>query len=120
MKNTDEQKIKDIIFTRKKAHSFYLKNSEVYQSFSQMEQLTYKDGAISKMNKELIAIGCSILLDCESCLEWHIKEALNDGATNQQIIEAIEVGIEMACGRATISARFAMNVLDYLKDKTTI
>ena len=113
MENFDQQKIEQIIKTRKKAHTFYSKKSKVYQSFMDMEQNTYKDGKLSKLQKELIAIGISVVINCESCMEWHIKQALDDGAPEDQIIEAIEVGIEMAGGPATASARFAMNVLEY-------
>ncbi|MBN2089107.1 carboxymuconolactone decarboxylase family protein, partial [candidate division KSB1 bacterium] len=50
---------------------------------------------------------------CESCLEWHIKQALDNGATAEQIIEAIEVGFEMGIGPTTVNARFAMKVLQH-------
>jgi AhpD family alkylhydroperoxidase len=113
MENLDKEKIERIIKTRKKAHSFYSKKSKVYQSFVAMEQNTYKDGKLTKLQKELIAIGISVVINCESCMEWHIKQALDDGATDDEILEAIEVGIEMAGGPATASARFAMNVLEY-------
>ncbi len=113
MNNTGKQKIEEIIELRKKAHSFYLKNSKVYKSFIEMEHNTYTDGAIKKKDKELIAIGISIVINCESCMEWHIKQALDDGASADEIIEAIEVGIEMSGGPGTVSARFAMTVLEY-------
>ena len=113
MKNTDIEKIEQIRQTRKKAHTFYSKKSKVYQSFLDMEQNTYKDGNLSKLQKEMIAIGISVVINCESCMEWHIKQALDTGASENEIIEAIEVGIEMAGGPATASARFAMNVLEY-------
>lgn len=113
MENSDKEKIEQIIKTRKKAHSYYFKKSKVYRSFVDMEQNTYKDGKLSKLQKELIAIGISVVINCESCMEWHIKQALDDGATDDKILEAIEVGIEMAGGPATASARFAMNVLEY-------
>ena len=115
MKNLHNTKIEDIIKTRKQAHSYFLKNSKVYRSFVEMEQNTYTDGELSKKQKELIAIGISVVINCESCMEWHIKQALDDGATESQIIEAIEVGIEMSGGPGTASARFAMNVLEYYK-----
>jgi AhpD family alkylhydroperoxidase len=113
MENLDKEKIERIIRTRKKAHSFYSRKSKVYQSFIDMEQNTYKDGKLSKLQKELIAIGISIVTDCESCMEWHIKQALDEGATEDEIIEAVEVGVEMSGGPGTVSARFAMNVLEY-------
>lgn len=116
MDNLDKDKIEQIVKTRKQAHSYYLKKSKVYQSFVDMEQKTYKDGELSKKQKELIAIGISVVINCESCMEWHIKQAIDDGSTESEIIEAIEVGIEMSGGPGTASARFAMNILAYYKN----
>lgn len=117
MDDQDRERIEKIIADRKKAHMYFQKNSEVYRSFVEMEQKTYSDGELEKKYKELIAIGISIIINCESCLEWHIKQALDSGATEKQIIEAIEVGIEMGGGPATVSSRFAFKVLDYYRDR---
>ena len=113
MDQSDIEKIKKIIADRKRAHRFYSDNSPVYRSFVDMEQKTYKDGNLEKKYKELIAIGISIIINCESCLEWHIKQALDSGVTREQVLESIEVGIEMGGGPATVSGRFAMKVLEY-------
>jgi len=113
MPNSFKEKIEEITYEHKKAHTYLTKRSKVYQSFTEMEQNTYKDGALSKKDKELIAIGISVVINCESCMEWHIKQALDGGASAEQIIEAIEVGIEMSGGPGTVAARFAMNVLEY-------
>ena len=59
MGNLDKEKIEKIIKTRKKAYSYYLDKSKVYQSFVNMEQATYKDNILNKKHKELIAIGIS-------------------------------------------------------------
>ncbi|MFY9151506.1 MAG: carboxymuconolactone decarboxylase family protein [Prolixibacteraceae bacterium] len=113
MENTAKIKIEQLVKTRKQAHSFYLEKSKVYRSFVDMEEKTYLDGALSKKQKELIAVGISLVIYCESCMEWHIKQAIDAGASENEILEAIEVGIEMSGGPGTVSARFAMNVLEY-------
>jgi AhpD family alkylhydroperoxidase len=113
MENLDRDKIEKIVRTRKQANSYYQEKSEVYRSFLEMEQNTYKDGTLTKGQKELIAIGISIVTNCESCMEWHINQAMADGISEAEIIEAVEVGIEMSGGPGTVSARFAMNVLEY-------
>lgn len=106
-------KIQEIQHRRRKAHSQLLKlNSKVYQAFLQMESAAYSDGALPKKIKELIATGISVVMDCESCMEWHITQAAQSGATRQEVLEAVEVGMEMAGGRATVSARFALEVMD--------
>ncbi|MCL1918280.1 MAG: carboxymuconolactone decarboxylase family protein [Peptococcaceae bacterium] len=113
MHEPDVTKIEDIIKEREESHSFYSGNSQVYRAFLQMEEATFVDGELLKGQKELIAIGIAIVINCESCLEWHIKQALNAGITKEQILEAVGVGIEMGGGPATVSARFAMKVLSY-------
>ena len=60
-------KLDEISLKRKKAHQKLLSmKSKVYESFLQMEQATYADGALSKKTKESIAIGISVQMDCES------------------------------------------------------
>lgn len=117
MDSQDMEKIEKIIKDRKVAHSFYSKNLGVYQSFLDLETRAFSEGELEKKNKELIAIGISIVINCESCLEWHIKEAIQSGVNEKQIIEAIGVGIEMGGGPATVSSRFALKVLEYYKEK---
>jgi AhpD family alkylhydroperoxidase len=113
MDEKDREKIKKLITDRKRAHSFYSEKSKVYRKFIELEEEAYSEGILGKKYKELIAIGISVILDCESCMEWHINEALKSGADNKQIIEAIEVAMEMGGGPASVSARFAMKVLEY-------
>jgi AhpD family alkylhydroperoxidase len=117
MEDSERKKIGGIIKTRKLAHSYFSKRSAVYRAFSEMERQTYRNGAITKKNKELIAVGISVVINCESCMEWHIGQAIEDGATEEEIIEAIEVGIEMSGGPGTVSARFAMIALEHYMDK---
>ena len=86
--------------------------SKVYEAFLEMEKAAYSDGALSKKSKELIAVGISVVKDCRSCMQWHIEQAAQEGASYREVLEAIEVGIEMGGGPATVSARFALEVME--------
>jgi AhpD family alkylhydroperoxidase len=77
-----------------------------------MEKATYTDGALPKKAKELIAVGISVVKNCESCMQWHITQAAKAGAGMREVLEAVEVGIEMEGGPATVSARFALEVME--------
>lgn len=106
-------KLQDMDARRKEAHARLLASkSRVYQAFLEMERAAYSDGALSKKQKELIAIGISVATDCESCMQWHIEQAASAGASESEVLEAVEVGIEMAGGPGTVSARFALEVMD--------
>ena len=106
-------KIKEIILKRKKAHKKLLDlKSKTYRAFLEMESAAYADGALAKKHKELIAVGISVVIDCESCMQWHIEQAAKAGASTQEVLEALEVGMEMGGGPATVSVRFALEVMD--------
>ncbi|MGA2039921.1 MAG: carboxymuconolactone decarboxylase family protein [Bryobacteraceae bacterium] len=109
-------KLEEIAAKRKRAHARLVAlKSEVYRGFLEMERAAYADGALPKKHKELIAVGISVVKDCESCMQWHIEQAAAAGATFEEILEAVEVAMEMGGGRATVSARFALEVMDSLK-----
>jgi len=113
MENLDKEKIERIVITRKQANVYFSKKSKVFRSFCEMENETYRAGSLSVKQKRLIAIGIAVAINCESCMEWSIKQALDNGASEEEIIEAIEIAIEMRGGPATTYARFAMNVIEY-------
>jgi len=106
-------KLEEMTARRKRAHAQLIATkSKVYQGFLAMEKAAYCDGALPKKEKELIAIGISVVKNCESCMQWHIEQAAAGGASFEEILEAIEVGIEMGGGPATVSARFALEVME--------
>lgn len=72
------------------------------------------DGALTRKHKELIALAIGAITNCESCMQWHMEQALQAGATQQEVIEAIEVAIEMGIVPASVHARFALEVMESL------
>lgn len=47
--------------------------------------------ALDLKTKEIIAIIISIINRCETCINYHVTRALDDGATEEEIVEAISV-----------------------------
>jgi AhpD family alkylhydroperoxidase len=107
------KELEKISLKRKQAHEKLLSlKSKVYEAFLDMDQAAFCDGALAKKHKELIAVGISVVKDCQSCMQWHIEQAVQAGATKKEVLEAVEVGIEMGGGPATVSARFALDVME--------
>ena len=114
------EQLTSIVQRRKAAHARLLKlGSKAYQAFLALEKATYEDGALPKKEKELIALGISVVKNCESCMQWHIEQAAGAGASFREVLEAVEVGIEMGGGPSTVSARFALEVMDQVFGETT-
>ncbi len=106
-------RLEEISRRRKAAHKKLLDlDSKVYRAFLDMERAAFADGALPKRTKELIAVGISVVIDCESCMQWHIEQARDAGAGEREVLEAVEVGMEMGGGPATVSARFALEVIE--------
>ena len=105
--------LKSISEKRTASHARLLQlDSKVYHAFLALEEATYRDGALSRKHKELIAIGISVVKDCDSCMQWHIQQAARAGASFREVLEAVEVAIEMGGGPATVSARLALEVME--------
>ena len=74
---------------RKKAHEKLISlKSKTYEAFLEMEKAAFSNGALPKKAKELIALGISVVINCESCMQWHIEQAARAGASLQEVLEA--------------------------------
>jgi AhpD family alkylhydroperoxidase len=56
---------------------------------------------------ELIAIGSSVTANCQPCLQYHVDKALEDGASEMEITEAIEIAKMVRKGAAAKMDKFA-------------
>ncbi len=117
MSDLSVKKIEQSIEDRKRLHISFLKHVKTYQPFLELEEKAFGDGALSKKTKALMALSISIVTKCEPCMEWHLDQALQAGATDEQIYETIDVAIEMGGGQAGAYARFVLKALDYFKSK---
>lgn len=117
MSNLAKEKIEQSIKDRKSLHQRFYNNSETYKYFLELEKSAFKDGNISKKHKELMALSISLVTKCEPCIEWHTEQALLNGANDSEFYETIDVALEMGGGPAGAYARFALNCLDYFKEK---
>ena len=94
------------------ADMYFKEKSPAYRAFQELASQAFRPGALETMVKELIAVAISICVKCEPCIDHHVREALRHGASEQQIVEAMEVAMEMGGGPATVQARVALACLE--------
>jgi len=70
----------------------------VMNSMMGLHSEVVKDGALSARTKELMMVGIAVALRCEPCLWKHVPEAINLGATREEIMEAVSTAIVMGGG----------------------
>jgi AhpD family alkylhydroperoxidase len=108
-------KIEQSISDRKKLHLTFLEKIKTYQPLLELEARAFADGALDKKTKELMALAISIVTKCEPCMEWHLDQAMQAGASEEQVYESIDVAIEMGGGQAAAYARFVSRALEHFE-----
>jgi len=81
------------------------------ESFMGFVQGAESDGALDTKTKELMSLSLGVALRCEDCIVWHLDAALSAGATEGEIVEALEVAVVMGGGPALMYATEAYETL---------
>ncbi|CAM5271911.1 Alkylhydroperoxidase/carboxymuconolactone decarboxylase family protein OS=Afipia felis OX=1035 GN=BN961_00952 PE=4 SV=1 [Afipia felis] len=81
-------------------------------AFRAFSQTVFKDGALPRKVKQLIAVAVAHVTQCPYCIQGHTKSATRDGATPQEIMEAIWVAAEMRAGGAFAHSHLALATLE--------
>ena len=82
--------------------------------FARLHRKALEDGALSGKTKDLIALAISIAVHCEGCIAYHVHDAIEAGATRQELLETVGVTILMGGGPASINAIHALDAIDQL------
>lgn len=92
---------------------------EITRAFGTMFQSLMKDGAISAMHKELIAVAIGVATHCKPCIFAHVEKALKSGATPEQVRDAVGVAVMMGGGPAYTHAAIAIEAIRHFSAAAT-
>jgi AhpD family alkylhydroperoxidase len=85
---------------------------DAYAAFRTFSQKVFADGALPSRTKQLIAVAVAHVTQCPYCIRGHTELALNKGATEQEVMEAIWVAAEMRAGAAYAHATLALDAMN--------
>ena len=69
-------------------------------AFSDFGKVVFGDGALPTKFKHVIAVAVAHVTQCPYCIHGHTRAALREGASHQEVMEAIWVAAEMRAGAA--------------------
>jgi len=69
-------------------------------AFNDFSKAIFADGALSPRIKNIIAVAVAHVTQCPYCIRGHTRAALREGASHQELMEAIWVAAEMRAGAA--------------------
>jgi AhpD family alkylhydroperoxidase len=82
------------------------------KGFQALQQGAFAPGRLSVKEKELVAFGCSHVLRCPYCIDYHHGLATRAGATREELAEAVWVAIAVAAHGVLAHASVTMRCLD--------
>ncbi|WP_230970831.1 carboxymuconolactone decarboxylase family protein [Nitrogeniibacter aestuarii] len=85
---------------------------ETMKGFGQMSQAALSDGAMSPLQKELIALAIGVSSRCDACIGFHVKALHKLGVTREQLMETLAVCIYMGGGPTLMYAAEAVRAYD--------
>ena len=85
---------------------------ELEDAFRTFSAKGFADGALPARTKQLIAVAVAHVTQCPYCIKGHTRAALRQGATREELMEAIWVAAEMRAGGAYAHSALALETID--------
>lgn len=85
--------------------------------FFNLDANTYRDGALTGKNKELLGLVASAVLRCNDCIDYHLEQCAESGWTKDEIIDALNVALVVGGSIVIPHLRHAAATLDILAEE---
>lgn len=82
------------------------------KAFGAFMHATEDEGKLDHKTKELISIALSVATHCRWCIAFHVKNALDAGATREEIMESCFVAAFMGGGPSLMYAQLVVKALN--------
>jgi len=78
------------------------------KAFAGIAQAATVSKALDAKTKELIALGIAVAVRCDDCIAFHVKAAVEKGATRDEVSETLSMAIYMGAGPSVMYASHAL------------
>lgn len=89
------------------------------EAFERFHQTAAATGVLDRRTKELIALAISVTHGCDDCIAHHVHDAIEAGATREELSEALGVAVLMGGGPGMIYASHAIEAVDQFLEGTS-
>jgi AhpD family alkylhydroperoxidase len=88
-------------------------NLEIRRFFA-LDGRVYEEGALPVKTKELLGLVASLVLRCDDCISYHVIGCREAGVTDDEIFEALSIGLVVGGSITIPHLRRAVDFLDEL------
>ncbi|HEY5564803.1 MAG TPA: carboxymuconolactone decarboxylase family protein [Rhodothermia bacterium] len=82
--------------------------------FFNLDSNAYRDGALTRPTKELLGLVASMVLRCDDCILYHLINVVEEGMSEEEIVEAMNVALVVGGSIVVPHLRRAYESLDEL------
>lgn len=97
-------------------------NHQGVKRFLNLDSAAYRDtsaeGGLDAPTKELLGLTASCVLRCDDCIRYHLEQCVNQGLSDQRIIEAMNIALVVGGSIFIPHFRRALLFLDDLRQET--
>lgn len=61
--------------------------------FFALDTQAYEDGVLDRKTKEMLGLVASIVLRCDDCITYHIKQCVSAGAARPELLEVFNIAL---------------------------
>lgn len=87
-------------------------NFTPFKRFYSIDTLCYQDGEIPVKYKEIMGLVASLVLRCKDCILYHIERSILEGATRNELNEAMNISLVVGGSIIIPELRFALKAVD--------
>lgn len=88
------------------------------QAFSKFDGAVFQEGALTKKEKEIIAVTIAHVTECPYCIDAHTRKAKAQEASLEELVEAVFVVSSVEAGGAVTHSTHMQNALESDPDDT--
>lgn len=92
-------------------------NHEILKGYHGLSNAGNAANVLGPRIRELIALAVAVTRQCDGCITTHTDAAIKQGATREEIVEALGVAIAVNAGAALV---FSSRVMDAFNAKTSV
>jgi AhpD family alkylhydroperoxidase len=110
-----ESELRRFVKEREVDNEFVMKyGGKNIKRFFALDSAVFKRGALSKKTKELIGLATSLGMRCDDCIKYHLINCKSEGVTDEELEEALAIGLIIGGSITIPSLRLAFKAWDEL------
>lgn len=87
---------------------------EAAKGFGVLSKGVKDNGLLGLKEKEFVALGMSVILRCEPCINFHVEALMKAGATREELGDVLAMAVQMGGGPGLMYAGHALACWDEL------